>query len=59
MTTSHNAFLNIMDYTSVGIAVGTLTEVLPDIAAVLSITWLAIRIYKELCYLWNKNGCGK
>ncbi|WP_422058602.1 hypothetical protein [Sphingomonas sp.] len=34
------------DITSVGIAVGTLAQVLPHIAALLTVIWTLIRIYE-------------
>jgi len=36
-----------MDWTSVGVAAGALVKVLPAIAAVLSIVWMAIRIWES------------
>jgi hypothetical protein len=35
-----------IDWTSIGIALGTLVQVLPSLAAGLSILWSAIRIYE-------------
>ena len=35
-----------IDWTSIGIAFGTLLKVLPSIAATLSIVWSIIRIYE-------------
>ena len=35
-----------IDWTSIGIAFGTLLQVLPSIAATLSIVWSIIRIYE-------------
>lgn len=35
-----------VDITSIGLIVGTMQQVLPDIAAILSIIWLAIRIWE-------------
>lgn len=37
-----------IDITSIGLIVGTIGQVLPDIAALMSIIWLAIRIW-ETC----------
>lgn len=34
------------DGTSIGVVVATLTEILPAVAAVFSIVWMAIRIYE-------------
>lgn len=35
-----------IDWTSIGIALGTLVQILPSIAATLSIVWSVIRIYE-------------
>lgn len=37
---------HLIDWTSIGIAFGTLIKVLPSIAASLSIVWSVIRIYE-------------
>lgn len=37
---------HVIDGTSVGVVVGTLTNVLPAIAAVFTIIWTAIRIWE-------------
>ena len=37
---------HMIDWTSIGIAFGTLLQVLPSIAAALSIIWSVIRIYE-------------
>lgn len=37
---------HVMDWTSIGIALGTLVQILPSIAAALSIIWSVIRIYE-------------
>lgn len=37
---------HVFDWTSIGIALGTLVKVLPSIAAALSIVWSVIRIYE-------------
>jgi hypothetical protein len=37
---------NVIDWTSIGIALGTLIQILPSIAAALSILWTLIRIYE-------------
>lgn len=37
---------HLIDWTSIGIALGTLIQVLPSIAAALSIVWSVIRIYE-------------
>lgn len=37
---------HMIDWTSIGIAFGTLLQVLPSIAAALSIVWSVIRIYE-------------
>jgi hypothetical protein len=37
---------HVIDWTSIGIALGTLMQILPSIAAALSILWSVIRIYE-------------
>ena len=37
---------HVFDWTSIGIALGTLMQILPSIAAALSILWSLIRIYE-------------
>jgi hypothetical protein len=37
---------SIIDWTSIGIAFGSLMQILPSIAAALSILWTVIRIYE-------------
>ena len=37
---------HVIDWTSIGIAFGTLVQILPSIAATLSIIWSLIRIYE-------------
>jgi hypothetical protein len=37
---------HVFDWTSIGIALGTLIKILPSIAAALSIVWSIIRIYE-------------
>ena len=37
---------HVFDWTSIGIALGTLIQILPSIAATLSIVWSVIRIYE-------------
>jgi len=37
---------HVMDWTSIGIALGTFIQILPSIAAALSIVWSVIRIYE-------------
>ena len=37
---------NIGDLTAVGVTVGTLSQVLPAVAAVFTIIWTALRIYE-------------
>jgi hypothetical protein len=37
---------SIIDWTSVGVAFGSLLQILPSIAAALSILWTVIRIYE-------------
>lgn len=37
---------HVIDFTSIGIALGTLVQILPSIAAALTIVWTMIRIYE-------------
>lgn len=37
---------HVIDWTSIGIAFGSLVQILPSIAAALSIIWSVIRIYE-------------
>ena len=37
---------HVIDYTSIGVAFGSLIQILPSIAAALSIVWSVIRIYE-------------
>lgn len=37
---------HFIDWTSIGVAVGSLMQILPSIAALLSILWSIIRIYE-------------
>jgi len=37
---------HVIDWTSIGIAFGSLIQILPSIAAALSILWTIIRIYE-------------
>jgi hypothetical protein len=37
---------SVIDWTSVGVAFGSLLQILPSIAAALSILWTVIRIYE-------------
>lgn len=41
-----NTEKNIMDITSISVVVGSLAQLLPAMAAILSIVWSAIRIYE-------------
>ena len=41
-----NTQKNVMDFTSISVVLGSLAQLLPAIAAVLSIVWTAIRIYE-------------
>ena len=50
---------HVIDWTSIGIALGTLMQILPSIAAALSIVWSVIRIYETKTVQgwlkkWNK-----
>lgn len=37
---------HVIDWTSIGVAFGSLVQILPSIAAALSIIWSVIRIYE-------------
>ena len=37
---------HVLDWTSLGLAVGTLIQILPAIAAIWTIVWYSIRIYE-------------
>ena len=37
---------HVIDWTSIGVAFGSLVQILPSIAAALSIVWSLIRIYE-------------
>ena len=37
---------HVIDWTSIGVAFGSLVQILPSIAAALSIVWSIIRIYE-------------
>lgn len=37
---------HVIDWTSIGVAFGSLVQILPSIAAALSIVWSVIRIYE-------------
>jgi hypothetical protein len=37
---------SVIDWTSIGVAFGSLLQILPSIAAALSILWTVIRIYE-------------
>jgi hypothetical protein len=37
---------SVIDWTSIGVAFGSLLQILPSIAAALSIVWTVIRIYE-------------
>lgn len=48
---------HVIDWTSIGIAFGTLMQMLPSIAAALSIVWSVIRIYEtKTVQAWLKRG---
>lgn len=46
MTEHHDTAKTVVDALSLVTVVGTLTEVLPSIAALFTIVWTAIRIYE-------------
>jgi len=46
---------SVIDWTSIGVAFGTLLQILPSIAAALSIVWTIIRIYEtKTVQIWLK-----
>lgn len=48
---------HVIDWTSIGIAFGSLVQILPSIAAALSIVWSIIRIYEtKTVQKWLGNG---
>lgn len=48
---------HVIDWTSIGIAFGSLLQLLPSIAAALSIVWSCIRIYEtKTVQAWLKKG---
>jgi hypothetical protein len=48
---------HVIDWTSIGIAFGSLVQILPSIAAALSIIWSVIRIYEtKTIQKWLGNG---
>lgn len=48
---------HVMDWTSIGIMLGSLIQILPSIAAALSIVWTVIRIYEtKTVQGWLKKG---
>jgi len=47
---------HVIDWTSIGIAFGTFIQILPSIAAALSIVWSVIRIYEtKTVQAWLKH----
>ncbi len=47
---------HVIDWTSIGIMLGSLIQILPSIAAALSIVWTCIRIYEtKTVQSWLKN----
>lgn len=47
---------SVIDWTSIGVAFGSLLQILPSIAAALSIVWTVIRIYEtKTVQTWLKN----
>jgi hypothetical protein len=48
---------HVIDWTSIGIAFGSFVQILPSIAAALSIIWSIIRIYEtKTVQNWLKKG---
>ena len=51
---------HVLDFTSIGVALGALIQILPSIAAALSIVWTVIRIYEtKTVQGWLKKGKAK
>lgn len=46
--------IRIFDLSALGITIGTVAEILPSIAALLSIVWMSIRIYVALKEIRDK-----
>ena len=46
--------IRIFDLSALGITIGTIAEILPSIAALLSIVWMSIRIYVALKEIRDK-----
>lgn len=49
--------IRIFDWSALGITLGTIADILPSVAALLSIIWMSIRIYVALKEL--RTGSGK
>lgn len=49
MTTSHEYDMakTVLDYAAVGTVIGTLAQVLPQMASLFTIIWLGLRIYES------------
>ena len=45
---------SIIDWSAVTVAVGTLFELLPAVASLLSVVWLSLRIYQTIKELKSK-----
>lgn len=45
---------NIIDWSAVTVAVGTLFELLPAVASLLSVVWLSLRIYQTIKEIRSK-----
>jgi len=41
-----DSFKHFLDYASIGAAVGAFFQLLPNVAALLSVVWLALRIWE-------------
>lgn len=47
MTNIPDDVKQILDWTSVGAAVGALLKLLPDVASILTVVWLGLRIWES------------
>ena len=47
MSDHDSLFKHILDAVSAGVAVGTITKMLPEISAAFTIVWLGIRIWES------------
>jgi len=49
--------IRIFDLSALGITLGTIADILPSIAALLSIVWMSIRLWQTIKEI--RNGSGK